>query len=97
VAVGLTPPALWHGLAVYVVALAQGTNQAQFDMTSPLVGSGSDHAIFSKIAMPIAAGLSAGILLAYETSAFDAAPQGSADSVHFDAGLRWAAAPPRLG
>jgi hypothetical protein len=87
-AVGLTSPALWHGLAVYVVALAQGTNQVQFDMkSSPLVGSGSDHAIFSKIAMPIAAGLSAGILLAYETSAFDAAPRGSADSVHFE--TRW--------
>lgn len=87
-AVGLTSPALWHGLAVYVVAMAQGTNQVQFDMkASPFVGSGSDHAIFSKIAMPIAAGLSAGILLAYETSGFDAAPRGSSDSVHFE--TRW--------
>jgi hypothetical protein len=87
-AVGLTSPALWHGLAVYVVAMAQGTNQVQFDMkSSPVVGSGSDHAIFSKIAMPIAAGLSAGILLSYETSAFDAAPRGGADSLHFE--TRW--------
>ena len=87
-AVGLTSPPLWHGLAIYVVALAQGTNQVQFDMKStPLVGSGSDHAIFSKIAMPIAAGLSAGILLSYETSAFDAAPRGGADSLHFE--TRW--------
>ncbi len=87
-AIGVTSPALWHGLAIYVVALAQGTDQVQFDMkSSPVVGSGSDHAIFSKIAMPIAAGLSAGILLAYETSAFDAAPRGSADSVHFE--TRW--------
>jgi hypothetical protein len=51
------------------------------------VGSGSDHAIFSKIAIPIAAGRSAGILLAYETSGFDAAPRGSADSIHFE--TRW--------
>ncbi len=87
-AAGLTSPALWHGLAVYVVALAQGTNQVQFDMkSSPVVGSGSGHAVFSKIAMPIAAGLSAGILLAYETSEFDAAPRGSADSMHYE--TRW--------
>jgi hypothetical protein len=87
-AVGLTSPALWHGLAVYVVAMAQGTNQVQFDMkSSPVVGSGSDHAIFSKIAMPIAAGLSAGILLSYETSQFDASPRGGADSLHFE--TRW--------
>jgi hypothetical protein len=87
-AVGLTSPALWHGLAIYVVALAQGTNQVQFDMkSSPVQGTGADHAIFSKIAMPIAAGLSAGVLLSFEASQFDAAAHGSADTVHYE--TRW--------
>ncbi len=83
-AVGVTTPALWHGLAVYVVALAQGTNQVRLNA---MQGTGSDHAIFTKIAMPIAAGLSAGILLSYETSSFDAAAKTSGDSLHYE--TRW--------
>jgi hypothetical protein len=90
-AVGMTTPYLWHRLAVYVIAMFQETNNVRFSARSPglgsatvpLAGKGSDRAIFSKIAMPIAKGVSAGVLLSHETSQFDAAPQANAGSNQF--------------
>jgi hypothetical protein len=79
-AVGLTSPPLWQELAIYVIALSQGTDDVRFNAKSPglasgaaapVVGNGSDHAVFTKIAMPLGQGFSAGVLLAYETSQFN--------------------------
>jgi hypothetical protein len=78
-AVGATTPALWHGLAIYAIALVQHAEDIHLSLTSPglgsmrpVVGGGANQALFSKIAMPLAYGLSAGILLSYELSQFDA-------------------------
>jgi hypothetical protein len=79
-AVGATSPSLWHDLAIYAIAMQQGTNDVKFIAKSPglgptatpVVGKGNDEAVFVKVAMPIAYGLSAGVLLSHETSQFDA-------------------------
>jgi len=79
-AAGLTSPPLWHELAIYAIALSEGTNDVKFNTKSPgldcgavpVVGNGSDHAVFTKISMPLGQRFSAGVLLAYETSQFDA-------------------------
>jgi hypothetical protein len=79
-AAGATSPALWHGLAIYLIAMTQDTNDVRFNTKSPglgpgsvpIVGSGNNQALFSKIAMPLGNGFSAGILLSYEVSTFDA-------------------------
>jgi hypothetical protein len=34
-AVGLTSPSLWHGLAIYVIAMSQSTNEVQFNTKLP--------------------------------------------------------------
>jgi hypothetical protein len=79
-AVGATTPPLWHGLAVYVIALSQHAEDIHLSLSSPglgaaprpMVGSGADQALFAKIAAPIGRGFSAGVLLSYELSQFDA-------------------------
>jgi hypothetical protein len=79
-AVGITSPSLWHDAALYVIVMSQKASGIHFNDKSPafgrsavpVVGSGSDHAVFSKIAMPLGNGVSAGVLLSYETSGFDA-------------------------
>ena len=79
-AVGATSPSLWHDLAIYAIAMQQGSNDVKFDAKAqglgptavPFVGKGNDEAVFVKIAMPIAYGFSAGVLLSHETSQFDA-------------------------
>ncbi len=79
-ALGATTPALWHDLAIYLIAMTQSTNDIQFKLKSPglgpgptpVVGHGADEALFSKIAMPLGHGVSVGVLLANETSHFDA-------------------------
>lgn len=79
-AVGATTPELWHGLAVYVIALSQHADDIHLSLSSPglgpqarpLVGGGANQALFVKIAMPLGHGLSAGILASYELSHFDA-------------------------
>jgi hypothetical protein len=92
-AVGLTSPSLWHDLAIYVIAMSQGTDEVKFNTKSPglgpgsvpVVGDGADHAVFTKIAMPLGQGFSAGVLLAYETSQFDATGVGNPQqSVHYE-------------
>jgi hypothetical protein len=91
-AIGLTSPSLWRKLAIYVIAMSQGTNDVHFNAKSPglgagrvpVAGEGSDHAIFMKVAMPLGQGFSAGVLLAHETSRFDAtAIADSGASVHY--------------
>ena len=97
-AVGVTTPALWHGLAVYAIALSQHAEDIHLALSSPglgtaarpLVGGGTNQALFIKAAMPLARGFSAGALLSYELSQFDAAsPPGDASpaSVHY--ATRW--------
>ena len=88
-AIGATSPALWHDLAIYLIAMREETNDVHLNLkapgfgrgATPAVGSGTDDAVFSKIAMPLGHGFSAGVLLSYETSKFDAnalaAPQES--------------------
>lgn len=77
-AVGATTPPLWHQLAIYVIAMTQETNNVKFNASAPGLGSavpvngrGEDEAVFTKIAMPLGNGFSAGILLAHEVSHFD--------------------------
>ncbi len=78
-AVGATTPALWHQMAIYVIAMTQETNNVKFNASAPGLGSGvpvtgkgEDDAVFLKIAMPLGNGFSAGVLLAHEESHFDA-------------------------
>jgi hypothetical protein len=92
-AVGVTSPSLWHDLAIYIIALDEGTNDVHFTTKSPglgtgavaLTGTGADHALFSKIALPLGHGFSAGVLLSYETSQFDAAADANAaNTIHYE-------------
>lgn len=77
-ALGYASPALWHDLVIYVIAMDAQSNNVNFNNKSPglgsvavpVVGSGSDHALFTKIAMPLGNGFSAGVLLSYENSDF---------------------------
>ncbi|HEX7499212.1 MAG TPA: hypothetical protein VF524_02805, partial [Polyangia bacterium] len=97
-AIGVTSPTLWHGLSVYAIALSQHAEGIHLSLSSPglgpaarpLVGSGSNQALFVKVAMPIAGGVSAGALLSYELSQFDAATvpgDASPAAVHY--ATRW--------
>jgi hypothetical protein len=87
-ALGATTPALWHDLAIYVIGMTQSTNDVRFDLKSPglgpgatpVAGHGADDALFSKIAMPLGHGVSAGLLLSYETSHFDATSVAAPDN-----------------
>ena len=83
-AVGATSPSLWHDLAIYAIAMQQSSNDVKFLAKAqglgatavPFVGKGNDEAVFIKAAMPIAYGLSAGVILSHETSQFDATSVG---------------------
>jgi len=97
-AVGATTPPLWHGLAVYVIALSQHAEDVHLSLSSPglgaaprpMVGSGANQAIFSKVAAPLGLGFSAGVLLSYELSQFNAlTPAGdpAPGAVHY--ATRW--------
>ncbi len=85
-AVGVTTPQLWHGLAVYLIALSQHGDGLDMTLDSPglggradVRGTASNEAMFAKIAMPLAHGFAAGVMLAYEISQFaGATPDGSA-------------------
>jgi hypothetical protein len=92
-AIGATTPPLWHDLAVYLIFLQEGTNDVHFKTKSPglgpnpvpVTGTGADHAIFSKIAMPLGNGFSAGVLLSYETSEFSAVSDANpGQTVHYE-------------
>lgn len=96
-AVGLTSPALWHHLTIYVIAMFQGTNDVRLNVKStglgpgavPVIGTGSDNAVFAKIAMPLGKGVSVGVLLSHETSQFDATAQANTpQTVHYQTAWR---------
>src|SRR5579859_3196662 len=67
-------------MVFYLIAMSQDTNNVRFSTKSPglgptkvpVVGKGADEALFFKAAMPLGNGFSAGIMLAHETSNFDA-------------------------
>jgi hypothetical protein len=93
-AVGATTPVLWHGLSVYAIALSQHAEHIRLSLSSPglgpgtrsLIGAGNNQALFAKVAMPLGAGFSAGALLSYELSQFDAATEPAepdAAAVHY--------------
>jgi len=79
-AIGATTSSLWHDLAIYVIAMSERTSALHFNLRSPglgegatpVTGEGNDDALFSKVALPLGHGVSAGVLLSYETSHFDA-------------------------
>lgn len=79
-AVGATTPPLVHGLAIYIIALSQHAEDIRLSLSAPglgaaprpMVGSGANQAVFAKIAAPLGRGFSAGVLLSYELSQFDA-------------------------
>jgi hypothetical protein len=79
-AIGATSPSLWHDLAIYLIAMREETNDVHVNLkapgfgqgATPALGTGHDNALFSKIAMSLGHGISAGVLLSYETSKFDA-------------------------
>lgn len=79
-AVGATSPSLWHDFVIYAIAMTQDTNDVKFlakaqglgPTATPMIGKGNDEAVFVKMAMPLAYGLSAGVLLSHETSQFNA-------------------------
>jgi hypothetical protein len=58
---------LWTGIHLALSSPGLGT------AARPLVGGGANQALFIKVAMPLARGFSAGALLSYELSQFDAA------------------------
>lgn len=78
-ALGATTPPLWHDLAIYLIAMTEGTDDLRLKLKSPglgpvataVSGHGTDDAMFSKIALPLGHGVSAGVLLSYEVSHFD--------------------------
>ncbi len=79
-ALGATSPSLWRRLAIYLIAMREDTNDVHFNLklpglgqgATPVSGTGVDQALFSKVAMPLGHGISAGVLLSYETSRFSA-------------------------
>ena len=110
-AVGVTTPPLWKDLAVYVIGVTQDTNDVNFRVRSPglgagkvaVVGTGRNEGFFSKIAMPLGHGVSAGVLLSHEISSFDAMTQ-SGQRVRYETdwrpsggfGVAWQANPKLL-
>jgi hypothetical protein len=92
-AIGATSPLLWHNLAIYLIALDEGTNDVRFITKfaglgqGPVVvtGSGTDRALFSKIALPLGRGFSAGVLFSFEKSKFDTAAEANpANTIHWE-------------
>lgn len=95
-AVGATTPSLWHGLAIYAIALSQFANNISTSLKSaglgtgavPVHGDGSDEAVFIKAAMPLNQSFSFGVLLSYERSQFNAISDNSTNYVKYETGWR---------
>ncbi|MBI3789268.1 MAG: hypothetical protein HY275_00100, partial [Gemmatimonadetes bacterium] len=90
-AVGFTSPSLWHDLSLYAIALSQHATDLTTTLNAPLNGdaqlthgSGADQGLFFKAAMPLGAGWSAGLLLSYELSQFDATGASTGVAVHYE-------------
>lgn len=90
-AVGYTSPALWHKLAIYVIALSQNANNISASVKSaglgngPVAvhGNGNNQAIFLKAALPLDKHWSVGVLLSYERSQFNATSNNSLAEVQY--------------
>lgn len=84
-AVGITSPSLWQNFAIYAIALDQSSNDIRLNLKSPglgavpvsAVGQGGNQAFFTKMAMPLGGGFSAGLLLSHEVSQFTARSEAS--------------------
>jgi hypothetical protein len=96
-AVGVTTPALWHGMTVYAIALSQNANDIAAFLKSPGLGSvptathgdGNNQAMFVKAALPLNKQFSFGILLSYERSQYSAnANNNSEGFVRYQTGWR---------
>jgi hypothetical protein len=89
-AVGFTSPQLWHGLAIYAIALSQHATGIDLSLNGgngiqPYVhGSGANEAVFIKAAMPLGAGWSVGALLSYELSQFNAVEAESGAPIQYE-------------
>lgn len=79
-AVGVTLPPFKKGLTLYAIALSQYATNISTVLKYPgsggvpdaVHGDGNNQSIFVKAAMPLGKGFSAGVLLSYERSQFDA-------------------------
>ncbi|HEV2482079.1 MAG TPA: hypothetical protein VGS79_20580 [Puia sp.] len=79
-AVGVTLPPFKNGLTLYTIALSQYATNISTTLKYPgsgglpdaVHGDGNNQAVFLKAAMPLGKGFSAGLLLSYERSGFDA-------------------------
>ena len=79
-AVGVTLPPLRNGLVLYAIALSQNATNISTTLKYPgsggvadaVHGNGNNQAVFIKAAMPLGRGFSAGLLVSYERSGFDA-------------------------
>jgi hypothetical protein len=79
-AVGVTLPPLKHGITFYAIALSQNATNISTTLklpglgnaAFPMLGDGSNQAVFVKMAMPLGKGFSFGLLLSYERTIFDA-------------------------
>ncbi|MBS1603629.1 MAG: hypothetical protein JST42_13245 [Bacteroidetes bacterium] len=79
-AVGVTLPALKNGLTLYAIALSQYASNISATVKFPGSGAGPDavhgdgnnQSVFLKASMPLGHGFSAGMLISYERSQFDA-------------------------
>ena len=96
-AAAATTPPLWHDLAVYLIVASERSNTVALSLhdsglgagATAVAGSGVDDALFSKIALPLGHGISAGVLLSYERSHFDAASIADpANSVRYETDWR---------
>ncbi len=96
-AAGATSPLLWHDLTIYVIALKQDSNNVHLFTGSPgwgsgrtwATGQGSNQAFFTKMAMPLGNGFSAGLLLSHEVSQFYAQSESSpARTAHYQTAWR---------
>ncbi|HEX4851460.1 MAG TPA: hypothetical protein VFV08_11670 [Puia sp.] len=79
-AVGVTLPSFKNGLTLYAIGLSQHATDISTTLKYPgsggvadaMHGDGNNQAVFIKAAMPLGKGFSAGILLSYERSGFNA-------------------------
>lgn len=90
-AAGITTPQLWHGLAIYVLGLAQMASNIKLSLHDenlgpamlPVRGDGVDGLVALRLAMPLGSGFSIGIQLSYEVSRFDATLDNNSATIHY--------------
>jgi hypothetical protein len=94
-AAGITSPQLWHGLAIYVLGLAQTATNISLPLHDAALGpvpiqthgDGGDQLLALRLAMPLGHGFSIGIQLTYEVSHFDALYDDGTGSIRYQ--TRW--------